>query len=733
MAYPQARQAMNQDRLARGYAPPTAKGKGYTMPYGKGKGKSTPKGSKSKDASKGSWGKGASNFGGKSRLQSLISGHWQRSCPMNQSASTSSSTSRPAAAFFICRDESELSQGGKTTAETEKKTVWYHVTNEQKVVNDVVSVIYPTEQKVVNDVVSVVSPVEQMVVHDNISVVCSTHNNISVVSPVEQKVVNDVISTSCVLTSFIGLTVEASMAVLDTGAQSAVIGKQEALEFSQLSHALESRGLRSMRLDVVPSQQTRGIGGKATVLSVQQVPIGICGVPGLLTVQVLDQDLPLLLHIGFMKGLGCVLNLEKMTCAWGRLGGRASHLHEAPSGHLLISVLECKQWRPPDMNLHVGCHERVLQVEIWWMSKDAVAQEQGDRSYVGVTRKLNAGTQRGPSGTASATIRGLPIKNPSGSEPRESTQSGPMLGASTPPPTGASSGMHAGAQGHAFVSPEESGGSGGGAVQGGGRSRYGQGASTVSRKNWHTRARRMCTSTGESTPQGQLSHNLVDMSRLWVSMGEEDSRGEGTTRSGTDAMRETQGSPLQSDSRELQTMGDERVRAGWGQYGTSVPTLLSVGVGADKDVSHLGLDSALITPGERSTPGDSGRVSDGERRRRDDSCAPGLSGLVVHGDYPGSKPGPPKELQHALLQALQRTLVPKRARRHADPGARGCLLGLYTQQGGTGVTRATQAYGEILELILKMTKPLRIEFTSIQINVLEKGDEDPGPGVKSQV
>eukprot|EP00971_Amphidinium_carterae_P049124 967999-Amphidinium_carterae.1 len=29
-----------------------------------------------------------------------------------------------------------------------------------------------------------------------------------------------------------------------------------------------------------------------------------------------------------------------------------------------------------------------------------------------------------------------------------------------------------------------------------------------------------------------------------------------------------------------------------------------------------------------------------------------------------------------------------------------------------------------------MTRPLRIEFTSIQINVLEKGDEDPGPGVK---
>eukprot|EP00971_Amphidinium_carterae_P245771 4880994-Amphidinium_carterae.1 len=29
-----------------------------------------------------------------------------------------------------------------------------------------------------------------------------------------------------------------------------------------------------------------------------------------------------------------------------------------------------------------------------------------------------------------------------------------------------------------------------------------------------------------------------------------------------------------------------------------------------------------------------------------------------------------------------------------------------------------------------MTKPLKIEFTSIQVNVLEKGDTDPGPGVR---
>eukprot|EP00971_Amphidinium_carterae_P132039 2615470-Amphidinium_carterae.2 len=56
MAYPQARHAMNKDRLARGYTP--AKGKGgpsYSSSYSKGKGKpSYSKGYKGKSWSKGS-------------------------------------------------------------------------------------------------------------------------------------------------------------------------------------------------------------------------------------------------------------------------------------------------------------------------------------------------------------------------------------------------------------------------------------------------------------------------------------------------------------------------------------------------------------------------------------------------------------------------------------------------------------------------------------------------------
>eukprot|EP00971_Amphidinium_carterae_P125652 2489114-Amphidinium_carterae.1 len=178
MAYPQSRHAMNKDRLAalaRGYTP--SKGKGVPS-YSKGKGKpSFPKGYKGKSWSKGS-SKGAG--AGKSRLLSLIArtkcnlrgqvGHWQRNCPMGsqQSSASASSSARPAAAFFICRDELELRMADNSGLE--KKNVWF-------------------------------------------------------ASSSDLSSVNACVDSDFVLASFIGLTVEATHAVLDTGAQSAVVGR----------------------------------------------------------------------------------------------------------------------------------------------------------------------------------------------------------------------------------------------------------------------------------------------------------------------------------------------------------------------------------------------------------------------------------------------------------------------------------------------------------------------------
>eukprot|EP00971_Amphidinium_carterae_P033634 662132-Amphidinium_carterae.2 len=76
------------------------------------------------------------------------------------------------------------------------------------------------------------------------------------------------------------------------------------------------------------------------------------------------------------------------------------------------------------------------------------------------------------------------------------------------------------------------------------------------------------------------------------------------------------------------------------------------------------------------------------RRRGDDSSASGkdidMCGAVSHcRALPCTLPGPSSALRANLLHNLQQTLAPRHARRHADPRARGFLLGLYTQQGGT--------------------------------------------------
>eukprot|EP00971_Amphidinium_carterae_P132212 2619058-Amphidinium_carterae.1 len=102
-----------------------------------------------------------------------------------------------------------------------------------------------------------------------------------------------------------GLLVMWVMGLLDTGAQSTVIGQPAV---AQWQRALEEKGLCPLEVQLA-TKSTRGIGEAATVLGSYQVPVGVCGVSGILTVQVLDQPIPLLLHVGFLKGLGMLLGL----------------------------------------------------------------------------------------------------------------------------------------------------------------------------------------------------------------------------------------------------------------------------------------------------------------------------------------------------------------------------------------------------------------------------------------
>eukprot|EP00971_Amphidinium_carterae_P073636 1455958-Amphidinium_carterae.3 len=87
----------------------------------------------------------------------------------------------------------------------------------------------------------------------------------------------------------------------------------------------------------------KGIGGEARWLGSYLVPVGIGGCAGLMSLDVLDGDIPMLISVNFLEGAGLSdltlsLDLTERVCAWTRLD-TVSDLKILDSGHLAIDVL----------------------------------------------------------------------------------------------------------------------------------------------------------------------------------------------------------------------------------------------------------------------------------------------------------------------------------------------------------------------------------------------------------
>ena len=82
-----------------------------------------------------------------------------------------------------------------------------------------------------------------------------------------------------------------SQALLDTGAQHGVIGKPS---LERLETELGKHGLKVRRVPQVLTGAS-GIGGSTEFLETIEVPIGLGGVSGTVTLNVVSQDAPLLL------------------------------------------------------------------------------------------------------------------------------------------------------------------------------------------------------------------------------------------------------------------------------------------------------------------------------------------------------------------------------------------------------------------------------------------------------
>eukprot|EP00971_Amphidinium_carterae_P296947 5899166-Amphidinium_carterae.1 len=93
----------------------------------------------------------------------------------------------------------------------------------------------------------------------------------------------------------------------------------------------------------------KGIGGEARCAGSYLVPVGIGGCAGLMSLDVLEGDIPMLISVNFLEGAGLLLDLPKRLCAWKRLD-TVSQLKVLASGHLAIDVLafpKDNKWNMP--------------------------------------------------------------------------------------------------------------------------------------------------------------------------------------------------------------------------------------------------------------------------------------------------------------------------------------------------------------------------------------------------
>ncbi|CAE7781277.1 Top3a [Symbiodinium sp. CCMP2456] len=113
-----------------------------------------------------------------------------------------------------------------------------------------------------------------------------------------------------------------------------LIGKASLL---QLAQALREKGLQ-YRWNPKKKAQASGVGGRAEVIGVAEVPVGIAGVNGLMEPTVVTDNVPLLLPIKMLRQLRAVVDLDSDTLELKGFGVKTP-MTKLPSGHMSVDVL----------------------------------------------------------------------------------------------------------------------------------------------------------------------------------------------------------------------------------------------------------------------------------------------------------------------------------------------------------------------------------------------------------
>eukprot|EP00435_Cladocopium_sp_Y103_P031408 s420_g7.t4 len=146
------------------------------------------------------------------------------------------------------------------------------------------------------------------------------------------------------VSTFCGVSTHGAFGLVDTAAQSGLIGTDA---LSKLEAVLHGFGLKINRTD--RKAQARGVGGEAKVTEVVEIPLGIAGVNGILEATVVTEDVPLLIPVKLLRELHAVIDfsLEKVSF---RKHGTETSMSVLPSGHAAVSIVDFSPggWQLPD-------------------------------------------------------------------------------------------------------------------------------------------------------------------------------------------------------------------------------------------------------------------------------------------------------------------------------------------------------------------------------------------------
>ena len=136
------------------------------------------------------------------------------------------------------------------------------------------------------------------------------------------------------LLQFCGITTHGAFGLVDTAAQSGLIGIGA---LNRLNEALREFGLKVRWTNKVGN--ARGVGGEAKCKGVVEIPLGVGGVCGVLEATVVQEDVPLLLPVRLLRELRAVIDFSKDQLILKKFGAE-SMLSTLPSGHVAVSIVE---------------------------------------------------------------------------------------------------------------------------------------------------------------------------------------------------------------------------------------------------------------------------------------------------------------------------------------------------------------------------------------------------------